>query len=438
MPANAQLPDSHNLRLAVIGLGYVGLPLAVEFAKQIPTLGFDRNANRVAQLAKGMDSTQEVDSDSLQAVLARDANSSSGLRFTTDEAELASCNVFIITVPTPVNRHNQPDFEPLEQASLTVGRALSRGDVAVYESTVFPGLTEDICVPLLEQASGLCFNRDFYCGYSPERINPGDAERRLTSIIKVTSGSTPQAADFVDALYGRIITAGTHKASSMRVAEASKVIENVQRDVNIALVNELAMIFNRAGIDTTEVLAAAGTKWNFLPFRPGLVGGHCIGVDPYYLTYKALELGYHPEMILAVRRINDNMASYIASELITLMTRRKLQVVHSRVLVLGMTFKENCPDIRNTKVTDIIDKLAEMHIAVDVYDPWVDAAAVEQSNFRLVDYPELRAYDAVLVAVAHRQFIELGASGVREFGKPEHVLYDVKSLYQRDEVDGRL
>lgn len=431
------LPELSGVKVAVLGLGYVGLPLAVEFAKKYPTLGFDVNQARVDQLKQGHDGTNEVNSTELLA--AQQCNDSHpGLSFSTDLDELSASQVFVVTVPTPINDQNQPDFTPLQKASETVGSILKAGDIVIYESTVFPGLTEEICVPILERVSGLTFNQNFYAGYSPERINPGDPNRRLPDIKKVTAGSTPEVATFVDDLYASIITAGTFKASSIRVAEAAKVIENTQRDVNIALINELAMIFNRAGIDTDEVLEAAGTKWNFLPFRPGLVGGHCIGVDPYYLTYKALELGYHPEMILAGRRINDNMSSYIANQVIMLMTKRRIQVVDSKVLVLGLTFKENCPDVRNTKVTDVIKNLAALNIEVDVYDPWVNPDDVSPKDYRLVKQPEAGSYDGIILAVSHRQFAEMGVEALRKFGKAEHILYDVKGLFDKHAVDGRL
>ena len=431
------LPELSGVKVAVLGLGYVGLPLAVEFAKQYPTLGFDVNQARVDQLKQGHDGTNEVNATELLAA-QQSTEAHPGLSFSTSLDDLSASQVFVVTVPTPINDQNQPDFTPLQKASETVGAILKAGDIVIYESTVFPGLTEEICVPILERVSGLSFNQDFYAGYSPERINPGDPNRRLPDIKKVTAGSTPEVATFVDDLYASIITAGTYKASSIRVAEAAKVIENTQRDVNIALINELAMIFNRAGIDTDEVLEAAGTKWNFLPFRPGLVGGHCIGVDPYYLTYKALELGYHPEMILAGRRINDNMSAYIANEVMTLMTKRRIQVVDSKVLVLGLTFKENCPDVRNTKVTDVIKNLAALNIDIDVYDPWVDPNDVKQQGYRLVDQPQAGSYDGIILAVSHRQFAEMGVEAVHKLGKAEHILYDVKGLFDKHSVDGRL
>jgi UDP-N-acetyl-D-galactosamine dehydrogenase len=417
--------------LAVVGLGYVGLPLAVEFGKRFAVLGFDIKPARIGELARGHDGTREVPPADLAAAVH--------LRFSADPAALRDCRVFIVTVPTPVDQANRPDMTPLVKASQTVGAALKPGDVVIYESTVYPGATEEICVPVLEQASGLVFNRDFFCGYSPERINPGDTAHRLPGIKKVTSGSTPEVADAVDALYAQIITAGTHKASSIRVAEAAKVIENTQRDVNIALVNELALLFNRLGIDTQEVLEAAGTKWNFLPFRPGLVGGHCIGVDPYYLTHKAEQVGYHPQVILAGRRINDAMGPYVADQVLKLLLQRRINPVGARVLVLGLAFKEDCPDLRNTKVVDIVRTLGGYNVLVDVYDPWVDAAeAWHEYGLRLLDDPPAQTYDAAIIAVAHRQFRELGAPALRGWLKPHGVLYDVKHVLPRDAVDGRL
>ena len=418
-------------RIAVIGQGYVGLPLAVEFGKRYPTVGYDIRGERVAELKAGRDSTLEVSAEELAA--------SPQLGFSAQLDEIRGCNVYIVTVPTPIDAAKRPDLTPLVKASQAIGSVLKKGDVVVYESTVYPGCTEEVCVPLLEQASGLAFNVDFTCGYSPERINPGDKQHRVTNILKVTSGSTPAAAEFVDALYGGIITAGTHKASSIKVAEAAKVIENTQRDVNIALVNELALIFNRLGIDTLEVLEAAGTKWNFMPFRPGLVGGHCISVDPYYLTHKAQEIGYHPDVILAGRRINDGMGGYIADQVVRLMARKGINPVGARVLVMGLAFKENCPDLRNTRVIDIVSELLQYQAAVDVHDPWVDAAEAEHEyGLRLVAEPDAGAYDAIVVAVGHRQFIAMGGAGVRAFGKPGAVVYDVKCVLPRDAVDGRL
>jgi UDP-N-acetyl-D-galactosamine dehydrogenase len=417
--------------IGVIGLGYVGLPLAVAFGTQFPTLGFDIDAARIAALESGRDATLEVDATELKAA--------GQLKFSSQPTGLAACNVLIVTVPTPINRARRPHLLPLEMASRTVGAALRPGDVVVYESTVYPGATEEVCVPILERHSGLTLNRDFFVGYSPERVNPGDREHRLANILKVTSASTPEAADFVDALYRRIVTAGTHRASSIRVAEAAKVIENTQRDVNIALINELAVIFNRLGIDTREVLEAAGTKWNFLPFRPGLVGGHCIGVDPYYLTHKAQEIGYHPEVILAGRRINDHMGVYVAEQVMKLMNRARLLVCDARVLVLGLTFKENCPDVRNTRVIDMIRELQSYSVRVEVYDPWVNADECQREHgLRPVSEPQAGIYDAVILAVAHHQFRQLGVAGIRAFGKAGSVLYDVKHILPASAVDGRL
>ena len=418
-------------RIAIIGLGYVGLPLAVEFGKQLPTLGFDIRAARVAELRRGEDATREVTAEELAQ--------SPNLRFSDRVADIAACTVYIVTVPTPIDAAKRPDLSPLVAASETVGGVLKQGDVVVYESTVYPGCTEEVCVPILERVSGLRYNIDFHCGYSPERINPGDRQHRVTNIRKVTSGSTPESADFVDALYRRIIEAGTHRAPSIRVAEAAKVIENTQRDVNIALINELALIFDRLGIDTLDVLEAAGSKWNFLPFRPGLVGGHCIGVDPYYLTHKAQSLGYHPEVILAGRRINDGMGAFVAAQTIKLMARKGINPVGARILVLGLAFKENCPDVRNTRVVDIVAALADYRARVDVHDPCVDAAEAEHEyGIRPIAQPAAGSYDAIVLAVAHEQFRALGAEGVRGFGKPQSVLFDVKSLLPRDAVDGRL
>lgn len=418
-------------KIGIIGLGYVGLPLAVEFGKQFAVVGFDLKTERIAELRQGKDSTLEVSSDELKEATK--------LSFTDQATELEACNVYIVTVPTPIDQAKRPDLRPLESASRTLGKILKRGDVAIFESTVYPGATEEVCVPLMEAGSGLKLNEDFYVGYSPERINPGDKEHRVTNILKVTSGSTPEAADFVDALYNSVIVAGTHKAESIRVAEAAKVIENTQRDVNIALVNELSLIFGKMGIDTEAVLKAAGTKWNFLPFRPGLVGGHCIGVDPYYLTHKAQEIGHHPEVILAGRRINDSMGPHVAERLVRLMSHKHLQVADARVLVLGLTFKENCPDLRNTRVVDVIETLQGYSMQVDVYDPWVDAdEAVHEYGIRPVASPESGAYDAILLTVAHDQFKKLGVDGIRAFGKPGAVLFDVKYLLPADAVDGRL
>lgn len=420
-----------NSRIGIVGLGYVGLPLAIEFGKHFNTVGFDINHERIQALRAGHDSTLESTPEEIAQATQ--------LVLTTDSAGLASCNVFIVTVPTPVDDSNRPDFKPLESASKTIGQYLKAGDVVIYESTVYPGTTEEVCVPILEKISGLKFNRDFFCGYSPERINPGDKERRLTTIKKITSGSTPAIADFVDELYRSIIVAGTHRAPTMKVAEAAKVIENTQRDVNIALINELAMIFNKMGVDTHDVLEAAGTKWNFLPFKPGLVGGHCIGVDPYYLTHKATVLGYHPELILAARRINSRMGLHVAHQMMRLMANKRIHVVDSRILVLGLTFKENCPDLRNTRVIDIINELKAAHANVDVYDPNADRdEAREMLGIDLIDSPAPNSYDAIILAVGHARFIDLGASAIRAFGKPVCVLFDTKSVLDTQYVDGRL
>lgn len=423
--------DIKKLRVGVVGLGYVGLPLAVEFGKHYPTIGYDVNAGRIADLAKGMDVTLECSSDELAE--ARN------LEFTADASRLDDSNFYIVTVPTPIGDGKRPLLTPLKAASRTLGGVIKNNDIVVFESTVYPGATEEFCVPILESESGLNLNDDFYVGYSPERINPGDKERRLPSIPKVTSGSTPEAADFIDSVYKSIITAGTHKTSSIKVAEAAKVIENTQRDVNIALVNELAMIFERVGIDTEEVLEAAGTKWNFLPFRPGLVGGHCIGVDPYYLTYKAQQLGYHPQMILAGRRINDNMSLYVASQFIKKMLSKGIQPKDSRVLILGLAFKENCPDVRNTKVVDIIDELSSYGTQVDVHDPWVAVSQAKQEyGIDLVADPAQGAYDGVIIAVAHDEFRAMSAEKIRNLGKINSVLYDIKYILSPNDVDDRL
>jgi len=423
--------DFQKTKIAVIGLGYVGLPLAVEFGKHFSTIGFDIDGKRINELEAGQDKTLEVDSEALKAAAK--------LSFTADSEKLAEANVYIVTVPTPIDKHKNPDLTPLRKASELIGRYLSSNDVVIYESTVYPGATEEICVPILAAQSELQFNQDFYIGYSPERINPGDKKHGVTSIQKVTSGSTPAIADFVDDLYKTIITAGTYKASSVKVAEAAKVIENTQRDVNIALINELAMIFNRMNIDTEEVLKAAGTKWNFLPFRPGLVGGHCIGVDPYYLTHKATEIGYHPEMILAGRRINDDMGSYVVDRITRIMTQNRIHIVDSKILILGLTFKENCPDLRNTRVIDIINNFTDQHANVDVYDPWVDAdEAREVYGFTPLSEPVENSYDAIVLAVSHQEFIDLGVDAIRKFGKPEHVLFDIKYMFPAEQTDGRL
>jgi UDP-N-acetyl-D-glucosamine/UDP-N-acetyl-D-galactosamine dehydrogenase len=421
-----------DFNIAVIGLGYVGLPLAVEFGKKFPTIGYDVNEVRVAELNRGVDSTLETTPNELA--------SANQLTCTAEPSQLASCNIYIVTVPTPIDNSKTPDLTPIISATHLLAKYLKKGDVVIYESTVYPGATEEVCVPILEQVSGLRFNVDFYCGYSPERINPGDKTRRLTNILKVTSGSTPAIATMVDELYQSIITAGTHKASSIKVAEAAKVIENTQRDINIALVNELALIFNRVGIDTEEVLEAAGTKWNFLPFRPGLVGGHCIGVDPYYLVHKAETLGYHPQLISAGRRINDNMGHFVVSEVVKLMASKKVNIVDAKILMLGLTFKENCPDLRNTRVIEMIDELTNTYNAkVDVFDPWVDKKeALALYKLNLIDQPAIGHYDAIIVAVSHDQFKELGIEGVKALGKENHVLYDIKYLFPSDGVDGRL
>ena len=417
--------------IAVIGLGYVGLPLAVEFGKNRSVIGFDINASRIDALRLGHDATLEVANDELATA--------DQLAFTSDPADLAAASIYIVTVPTPIDAHKRPDLTPLLKASEMLGCVLKHGDIVIYESTVYPGATEEDCVPVLERASGLTFNVDFFAGYSPERINPGDKAHRLPDICKVTSGSTPEIAEEVDQLYASIITAGTYKVESIRVAEAAKVIENTQRDLNVALMNELAMIFNRMGIDTDEVLKAAGTKWNFLPFQPGLVGGHCIGVDPYYLTHKAEAIGYHPQIILAGRRINDGMGAYVAGQLVKAMLKRRFQVDGARVLILGLTFKENCPDLRNTRVIDVIAELREYGVHVDVHDPWVDAADVQQEyGLALVTTPEPAAYDSVILAVAHDSYREAGAAALRGYGSPGHVFCDLKSVFGCEESDLRL
>lgn len=419
------------VKIAVIGLGYVGLPLAVEFGKQFPVVGFDIKPERIAALREGRDDTLETTPEELAAA--------KNLSFASDRAGIADCNVYVVTVPTPIDRFKRPDLRPILGASETVGAALKPGDVVVYESTVYPGCTEEDCVPVLERVSGLTFNRDFTVGYSPERINPGDREHRLPTIRKVVSGSTPETAERIDALYSAIITAGTYRAESIQVAEAAKVIENTQRDLNIALVNELAIIFNRMGIDTHAVLEAAGTKWNFLPFRPGLVGGHCIGVDPYYLTHKAEAIGYRPEIILAGRRLNDGMGAYVAGQLIKALIRKRIQVEGARVLVLGLTFKENCPDLRNTRVIDVVRELRDYGIEVDVHDPWADAhEARAEYGLEIVEAPADSAYDGVVLAVAHQRFRDQGEDGLSRFGKPEHVLYDLKGMLPLGGADLRL
>lgn len=420
-----------NAKVGIVGLGYVGLPLAVEFGKKRSTIGFDINQARIDELSAGRDSTLEC-SDSELAEATQ-------LVYTTSLEELKTCNVFIVTVPTPIDEHKQPDLTPLIKASETLGKVIKQGDVIIYESTVYPGATEDDCIPVVERVSGLKFNQDFFAGYSPERINPGDKEHRVTNILKVTSGSTPEVAEFVDQLYKSIIVAGTHKASCIKVAEAAKVIENTQRDVNIALINELSIIFNKLGIDTLEVLEAAGTKWNFLPFRPGLVGGHCIGVDPYYLTHKAQSVGYHPEMILAGRRLNDGMGQYVVSQLVKKMLKKRIHVEGANVLVMGLTFKENCPDLRNTKVVDIISELKEYNINVDIVDPWCsNAEAQHEYGLSLCEQPKTNHYDAIIMAVAHNEFRDMGAEAIRSLGKAEHVLYDLKYILDKQNVDMRL
>lgn len=421
----------HHLHIAVVGLGYVGLPLAVEFGKQVATVGFDIQEKRITALRQGHDHTLETSKDELA-----DAKH---LRYTTQITDLTLCNFFIVTVPTPIDEYKQPDLTPLIKASESIATVLKKGDVVVYESTVYPGATEEVCIPILEKISGLRFNHDFFAGYSPERINPGDKQHRVTNILKVTSGSTPEIADYVDSVYQLIITAGTYKATSIKVAEAAKVIENTQRDVNIALINELALIFNKMGIDTEEVLQAAGTKWNFLPFRPGLVGGHCIGVDPYYLTHKAQAIGYHPEIILAGRRLNDGMAGYVVTQLVKTMIKKRIQVEEAKVLVLGLSFKENCPDVRNTKVVDIVKELQEYHIEVDIYDPWVDANDVmHEYELSLIDTPKQQYYDAVVLAVAHDQFKTLTQPQIAQMAKANFVLYDLKYVLPKHVVDIRL
>lgn len=419
------------LKIAIIGLGYVGLPLAVEFGKKTPVVGFDIHQKRIDELKSGQDHTLEVSSEEL--------SQATHLSYSANLEDLKSCNFFIVTVPTPIDDYKQPDLTPLVKASTSIGKVLKKGDIVVYESTVYPGATEEVCIPVLEQVSGLSFNQDFFAGYSPERINPGDKLHRVTNILKVTSGSTPETADFVDQVYNLVIEAGTHKAPSIKVAEAAKVIENTQRDVNIALINELALIFNKMGIDTEDVLKAAGTKWNFLPFRPGLVGGHCIGVDPYYLTHKAQAIGYHPEIILAGRRLNDNMGAYVVTQLVKGMIKKKIQVEGANVLVLGLSFKENCPDIRNTKIIDIVAELKEYQMQVDIYDPWVDTAeAQHEYGITPVQKIESNRYDAIVLAVAHNQFKEMGTESIRNLGKKSHVLYDLKYVLPAADVDIRL
>lgn len=425
------MTNINELKIAVIGLGYVGLPLAVEFGKQRSVVGFDINASRIAALISGTDHTLEVSDEELAVA--------THLRYSSDIQTLKDCNFFIVTVPTPIDSSKQPDLTPLIMASKAIGSLLKKDDIVVYESTVYPGATEDVCVPVLEEVSGLIFNQDFYAGYSPERINPGDKEHRVTNILKITAGSTPEVADFIDNVYNLIITAGTHKAPSIRVAEAAKVIENTQRDVNIALINELAVIFNKMGIDTEAVLKAAGTKWNFLPFRPGLVGGHCIGVDPYYLTHKAQAIGHNPEIILAGRRLNDSMGEYVVTQLVKTMIKKRIQVEGAKVLVLGLSFKENCPDVRNTKVIDIVHELQAYNIEIDVHDPWIDANEAKR-EYSITPIAQLvtHQYDGIILAVAHEQFVAMGIESIRALGKDNHVLYDLKYLFTKEDADIRL
>ena len=419
------------LKIAVIGLGYVGLPLAVEFAKHVATVGYDINLERIQALRQGIDHTLELSVDELKA--AKD------LSFSCDEDALRNCNFYIVTVPTPIDDFKQPDLTPLIKASEAIARVIKKGDTVVYESTVYPGATEEVCVPVLEQLSGLSFNQDFFVGYSPERINPGDKQRRVTNILKITSGSNADAADYIDRVYNLIIEAGTFKASSIKVAEAAKVIENTQRDVNIALINELALIFNKIGVDTEEVLKAAGTKWNFLAYRPGLVGGHCIGVDPYYLTHKAQSIGLHPEIILAARRLNDRMGEYVATQLIKAMVKKRIQVVGSKILIMGLSFKENCPDIRNTKIVDMVKSLKEYDLDLDIYDPWVDPQEVEREyGLRPIDVLQAGQYDAIVLALAHDQFKQMTANEFKNLGKSKHVLYDLKYVLDQKQSDIRL
>ena len=417
--------------IAIIGLGYVGLPLAVEFGKTMDVLGFDINVPRVNELKSGHDSTLEASNDELKEAV--------NLTYSCNIDDLKSCNVYIVTVPTPIDKNKNPDLTPLIKASSMLGKVVSKDNVVIYESTVYPGATEEVCIPLIEEASGLIFNKDFYAGYSPERINPGDKEHRVSTILKVTSGSTPETADYVDNLYKQVITAGTHKASSIKVAEASKVIENVQRDVNIALVNELALIFSRLGIDTLDVLEAAGTKWNFLPFRPGLVGGHCIGVDPYYLVHKAQETGFEPVIIPASRHTNEYMSVHVVQQVIKLMAKKRINIVDSNILVMGLSFKENCPDLRNTKVVDILDELSVYNANIDVFDPWVShEEAMHESGLELIDKPKKDHYDAIILVVAHNEFNKMGVDAIHSLGKGNHVLYDAKYMFSQDDVDGRL
>lgn len=420
-----------NTKIAVIGMGYVGLPLAIEFGKKFKTIGFDINNARIQDLLVGMDTTKEITSDQFE--------SSKHLSFSISRDDLVTCNIFIITVPTPVDKHKTPDLRPLIEASGTVGSILKKEDIVIYESTVFPGATEEICVPILEKASGLIFNRDFYCGYSPERINPGDRNHSVTTIKKVTSGSTAEIADRVDELYKTIISAGTHKAENIKVAEAAKVIENTQRDINIALINELAIIFNKLDIDTQAVLDAASTKWNFLPFKPGLVGGHCIGIDPYYLTHKAMEVGYNPEIILAGRRLNDRMSSYVAEQVSKLMIKKRIDLVDANILIMGLTFKENCPDLRNSKIIDLVSEFERFACKTHVYDPWANRLqASEEYGIELINEPVAGKYDAIILAVGHDEFKNMTPREIQNFGKENHILYDIKHIFTADDVDGRL
>ena len=420
-----------DFKIAIIGLGYVGLPLAVEFGKKFKTVGFDINEIRIKELLDCNDSTKEVSRNEIM--------DSKSLVFSSKIDAIKNSNIFIVTVPTPIDVHKNPDLTPLINASKTVGSILKKNDIVIYESTVYPGATEEVCVPILEKKSNLVFNKDFYCGYSPERINPGDKEHSVTSIKKVTSGSNPDISEVIDELYQSIITAGTHKADSIKIAEAAKVIENTQRDINIALINELAMIFEKLDIDTEAVLDAAGTKWNFLPFRPGLVGGHCIGIDPYYLTHKAMEVGYHPEIILAGRRLNDNMSSYVVDQICKLMIKKRIHIDGSNILILGLTFKENCPDLRNSKVFDLIKGFKDFNSNIDVYDPWADKnEAFEEYGVKLIEKPETQKYDAIVIAVSHEQFKKLNIDDLKSFGKKDHIIYDIKCLFPQDQVDGRL
>ena len=420
-----------NKKIAIIGLGYVGLPLAIEFGKKREVIGFDINKDRIVELKKNNDSTLEI--------TQQEFKDSIHLSFTTNLNDLKNCNIFIVTVPTPIDKHKRPDLTALEKSSETVGAVLKRGDIVIYESTVYPGATEEVCVPILEKQSGLIFNKDFYCGYSPERINPGDKKHRIVNIKKVTAGSTPEIAIEVDKLYKEIIVAGTHKVNSIKIAEAAKIIENTQRDLNIALINELALIFKKLDIDTEAVLEAAGTKWNFLPFRPGLVGGHCIGVDPYYLTYKANEVGYYPEMILAGRRLNDKMGSYVADQVSKLMTKKHIHIADANILIMGLTFKENCPDLRNSRVVDLVEEFKSFNCNVDVYDPWIDKNLVDHEyNIQAIDKPVKDKYDAIIIAVAHDEFKLLTEKQIRSYGKSNHILYDIKYLLKANETDGRL